>query len=91
MLLTHGSSAKEVLKSLKTVEIKNEAPRRCPICLKKMQKINVSDSAQPLIIDKCPHNHGLWFDRGELPSILSCAKLDSENKIMKLLSDIFEQ
>lgn len=91
MLLGQASRAEEMLNSFRPADIKDESPRKCPICLKKMQKIDISNADEPLIIDKCGHNHGLWFDKGELPSILSCAKLDPQDRIMKLLSDIFEQ
>jgi Zn-finger nucleic acid-binding protein len=66
-----------------------EKRRKCPICLKKMQKIVVGPSTPPLLIDKCTRGDGLWFDHGELQDILDRAKLDKDNKIQKLLADIF--
>ena len=32
---------------------------------------------------------GLWFDKGELKNIFDKASLDKENKIQKLLADMF--
>ena len=40
--------------------------RPCPICAKKMQV----EIEQGIPIDACPE-HGVWLDRGELPSIIS--------------------
>lgn len=34
----------------------------CPKCGKKMEKVCFHDTKEP-IIDKCPDNHGLWFDK----------------------------
>jgi Zn-finger nucleic acid-binding protein len=31
----------------------------------------------PLEIDKCPKNHGLWFDDGELQRIASAESADA--------------
>jgi Zn-finger nucleic acid-binding protein len=66
-----------------------EKPRKCPICLKKAQKIIVGTSEPPLLIDKCRKDHGLWFDRGELEDVLARANLDKESKIQRLLAEIF--
>ena len=89
LLLEDSKNTKQLLNSFKVNTLCTEKPRKCPICLKKMQKIVVSLSAPPLLIDKCPRGDGLWFDKGELSSILSSAQLDKENKIQKLLADIF--
>ena len=89
LLLEDSKSAKQLLYSFQISSLCSEKPRRCPICLKKMQKIVVSLSTPPLLIDKCPRGDGLWFDKGELSGILSTAQLDKENKIQKLLADIF--
>lgn len=46
-----------------------EAPRPCPICDGKMEK-HVTGGPSPVVYDQCRQNHGLWFDRGELASVL---------------------
>jgi len=56
-----------------------------------MKKIIVGLSTPTLLIDKCPRGDGLWFDKGELQNILNRAKLDKDNKIQKLLADIFPE
>ena len=65
-----------------------EAPRPCPICDKKMLKVQVGEG---LLIDKCRRNDGLWFDQGELDDILNRAQLDENHKIRQLLKDMFGQ
>lgn len=89
-LLDSTALAIELLDSFQKTT-SDEMLRRCPICLKKMKKISVGDSKNLVIIDKCPKNHGLWFDKGELPHILEKASLDKESKIQKLLREIFAQ
>ena len=54
-----------------------------------MQKIIVGSAKPALLIDKCRKGDGLWFDKGELKDIFDRAQLDKENKIQKLLTDIF--
>jgi len=89
LLMGSGEKAKQLLDSFKIEPDCTEKPGKCPICLKKMQKISVGLSAKPVLIDKCPKADGLWFDRGELQEILNMAQLDKDNKIQKLLAEMF--
>jgi len=89
LLLDNPQQAKKLLDSFKIDSRSAEKPRKCPICLKKMQKIIVSLSTPALLIDKCRKGDGLWFDKGELQNILNTAQLDEDNKIQKLLAGMF--
>lgn len=48
---------------------KGEATRRCPTCRGKMDK-RATGGPFPVLYDRCPVAHGLWFDRGELATVL---------------------
>ena len=89
LLLGEPEKAALLIDSFKAADDSIEKPKKCPICLKKMKKIIVGESTTPLLIDKCAKGDGLWFDKGELNDIFSRAKLDEENKIQKLMVDIF--
>jgi len=41
-----------------------------------------------LLIDKCPYNDGIWFDKGELKDVLELG--DKDNKVVELLSELFD-
>jgi len=67
-----------------------ERKRKCPICLKKMDKVLLGDAANKKeLIDRCPKNHGLWFDRGELQEILKMGHFDNEGRVQTLLGGLF--
>ena len=89
LLLGNPEQARGLLNSFKIDSQSAETVRKCPICLKKMQKIVVGTSKPALLIDKFRKNDGLWFDKGELQQILKTAQLDKETKIQKLLADMF--
>ena len=89
LLLGNPQQAEQLLDSFKIDSSSAEKPRKCPICLKKMQKIIVGLSTPPLLLDKCSKGDGLWFDKGELQDILNTAQLDKDNKIQELLADMF--
>ncbi|HUW20259.1 MAG TPA: zf-TFIIB domain-containing protein [Sedimentisphaerales bacterium] len=91
MLLGNPEQARELLDSFHVDAACPETPRKCPICLKKMQKITVGASGPILVLDKCSKGDGLWFDKGELQDILCRARLDKDSKIQRLLADMFGQ
>ena len=89
LLLGNSKNAKQLLDSFKIDSSSTEKPRKCPICLKKMQKIIVGISTPTLLIDKCTRADGLWFDKGELQDVLKTDSFDKENKVVHLLADMF--
>jgi Zn-finger nucleic acid-binding protein len=91
LLLGDPEQTGQLLNSFKINAKCAEKRRKCPICLKKMQKIVVGTAEPILLIDKCPKGDGLWFDKGELQDILNRAELDEDSKIQKLLADIFPE
>jgi hypothetical protein len=50
------------------VEKAGEKKRRCPICRKKMPKIEVGTD-EKVMYDQCVREHGIWLDKGELDEV----------------------
>ena len=46
-----------------------ERSRKCPRCGKRMEKVAMGEPS-PVVIDRCPRGHGLWFDAGELGQVV---------------------
>lgn len=86
-LIMESKDAKTKFKHFKIVNDTNEKKYRCPICKKKMDKVEFEDSN--IILDKCKNDHGLWFDKGELTDLLSNKSINHNNKILTLLRNIF--
>ena len=89
MLLGDEAKSRELIGSFRRVERADEETRKCPICDKKMEKIDVGEDEAALMIDRCVRGDGLWFDKGELKEIIDKAKLDEDSKIKELLADMF--
>ena len=68
------SSESPILKALTDpAAVKAKGHRKCPVCGRKMLLVDIP--LQPVVeIDRCPDNHGLWFDKGELEQVISSAK-----------------
>jgi Zn-finger nucleic acid-binding protein len=86
-LLIQSNESEKHISHLNIAKNVEEKKYRCPICGKKMDKVEYQDSE--IIIDKCKKDHGLWFDKGELNSLLSIKKINHNNKVLTLLKNIF--
>ncbi len=68
---------------------KREKPRRCPICGTKMAK-SVTRGASPVTYDACRRGDGLWFDKGELASVLEQGALPNDGgRVGRFLREVF--
>lgn len=47
----------------------SEKKRRCPICRRKMKKVYI-DEMKKIVTDICNGRHGIWFDGGEVTSLV---------------------
>lgn len=86
-LLLENKSDDETIYNFKPANHLLEKEYRCPICKKKMDKVEFEETG--IMIDKCKNDHGLWFDKGELNSLLSIDSLDQDNKVLVLLKNMF--
>ncbi len=85
-LLYHNTNSKNVNELFRKSENNPELKIKCPVCKKKMDKVEFENTG--IILDRCSNNHGLWFDNGELKALL---KSDEEmnNKMINLLKEMF--
>lgn len=88
LLLESAEEKNDLLSSFEVDSKSKEKKRKCPICLKKMNKI-LCGADKRVLIDKCPRNDGIWFDKGELKEVIRIASLDRKNKIANLLNEMF--
>jgi len=85
-LIFSSADKKEIAKSFSVKNEVDEIKRRCPNCKKKMNKVEFENTG--IIIDKCTNDHGVWFDGGELKSILKPAE-EQNSRIIKMLNEMF--
>jgi hypothetical protein len=46
-----------------------EELRKCPYCRRKMEKV-LAGPGKRVVVDRCRRGHGLWFDGGELDTVI---------------------
>lgn len=65
-----GDHHKYLEEIINNPEVKtSEKKRRCPICRRKMKKAYIDDDKK-IMIDACNIGHGIWFDGGEVQSLV---------------------
>lgn len=67
----------------------NEEKLKCPVCSKKMLKVEFNKNELTITVDKCKKDHGIWFDENELYSIINESNTDIDSKVLKLLRNMF--
>lgn len=85
-LIFSNSENKNAAESFSIKKEFDEVKRRCPICKKKMDKVEFENTG--IILDSCSNKHGLWFDSGELKALLKSAE-EKNNKMIDLLKEMF--
>jgi len=89
LLLESQQERKTLFESFKEDLSNKERSYACPICGKRMSKVFAGEQNQ-VLIDKCRKDHGLWFDKGELKSVIENASKNKENEVINLLKQMFE-
>jgi Zn-finger nucleic acid-binding protein len=87
-LMEDSEEKEKLLDTFTLVKNPGERSHRCPVCRKRMQKVNVGDD-EKLMIDQCKRGHGFWFDRGELHQVIASGSRNSDDRILKLLKEMF--
>lgn len=91
ILLEDAEEATRVLERLQRIAVHKEKAKRCPLCLKRMEKVNCGVALKAITIDRCPAFHGFWFDRGELSAVLEAGSLDNGRAIIGFLRQMFPE
>lgn len=69
-----------------------EKLRTCPRCDKTMDKVTIGNNSG-FLIDKCPDDHGIWLDSGELSkasSLSSDEQSSDKSELVNFLGEIIK-
>ena len=81
-LLLHGDPAAEPALVIQTGRAET---RRCPRCEGFMRQAEIDRTG--VVVDSCPHGHGIWFDAGEIRAVINAV---SDEPGLADLSDFCE-
>jgi len=60
--------------------------RPCPVCGKALREVT-AESRPPVVLDRCPRGHGLWFDEGELQAV-AAAGAEEDNLLARFFAEL---
>ncbi len=61
--------------------------RGCPVCRKAMLEVR-TETDPPITLDRCPREHGLWFDHGELSRLVRAAGPKEHNVLARFFAEL---
>ena len=85
-----GAQAGPLTQALAAAKVGRRGERRCPRCRAKLRKATVPSGADAGIeIDRCPRGHGLWFDRGEMETLVRSVETGEAGGVARFFSDLY--
>ena len=61
--------------------------RLCPVCDSPLLQVKLKED-HPVVVDRCPRRHGLWFDKGELQAVIGAAGAEDDNLLVQFFKDL---
>ena len=90
LLFDDAKAYSQVIATGELLEQTSEKNRKCPLCRKKMKKIQVGKDRK-ITYDACPLGEGIWLDKGELDAIIKIGLPDREGReIQRFLGHLFQ-
>lgn len=83
-----GVEAGSLAGVLENARTGDRSDRRCPRCRRRMRAILPAEAAG-LALDRCPLGHGLWFDRGEMLTLVRAASADEPGGVAAFFADLY--
>jgi uncharacterized protein len=88
LIVNRPLSVQELFLSKAAGRHNKRGTRKCPICRRRMEITEIG-APKSIQIDHCPHDHGFWFDRGELEEIIGILAGGAHSRVADLLQHMF--
>lgn len=83
-----GGDPGRLARAIDTATAGPRGARRCPRCRRKMRTIHPAEPAG-LELDRCPLHHGLWFDRGEMKTLITAFSDGEGDAVSRFFADLY--
>jgi Zn-finger nucleic acid-binding protein len=83
-----GEDPVELSRVLEKAETVRKEKRRCPICLRRLQVIEVGRDTK-VEVDRCPIGDGLWFDRGEMETVVRSFSEGAGGAVAEFFAELY--
>jgi Zn-finger nucleic acid-binding protein len=83
-----GADPEAWRRALENARVDRKTRRRCPRCPRRLQEIHVGTEPS-VTLDRCPWGDGLWFDRGEMETVVRSHTAGQEGVVGRFFADLF--
>jgi len=83
-----GVDTGELSRALRATVRTRRSRRRCPRCPRRLRQFHLGDDPR-IELDRCPSEHGLWFDRGEMESVIGSFAAGEEGAVAAFFADLY--
>ena len=89
-ILEHGGTSSDPWKTaLDRAELRHRSGRRCPRCPRRLQEIRLQTDP-PVTLDRCRWGDGLWFDAGEMKTIIESFATQGEGLVSGFFAELYQ-
>ena len=83
-----GTDHRPIIEAIAAGDVLGRSHRKCPRCRRRMRTLRIAGPAT-LELDCCPSDHGLWFDQGELKTLVASFANTVEAAIAEFFADFY--
>ena len=81
-----GGGTAHLRETLKSAGDSKHGKRRCVRCRAKLRGVTLG----AVELDRCPYGHGIWFDKGEIGTVVKSFGGDSGGAVAGYLGEMFK-
>jgi Zn-finger nucleic acid-binding protein len=83
-----GVDPAELERELSAATAEKKTRRRCPRCPRRLREFQVGDASR-VVLDRCGAGHGLWFDRGEMETVIRSFSEGAGGAVARFFGDLY--
>ena len=73
---------------VQSVRTGSQSQRQCPRCQRQLYELCL-EVVSALVLDHCPSGHGLWFDEGEMQTLVASFLEGEEGAVARFFGDLY--
>jgi len=84
-----GVETGELERELSRIAADRKSRRRCPRCPRRLREFHIGDEVR-VALDRCAAGHGLWFDRGEMETVIRSFAGGAGGAVARFFGDLYQ-
>lgn len=85
----NGLDPRDFTRALQEAQRKERGRRKCPRCPARLDLLVIPRST-PIELDRCPHGHGVWLDKGEMETLIQDRAATREGVVARFFAELYK-